>query len=48
MTVDQAEKELILLALKETDGNRTKAAKKLGMSRRNLHRKLREYNLQGV
>ena len=48
MTVDQAEKELILLALKETDGNRTQAAKKLGMSRRNLHRKLREYNLQGV
>jgi two-component system response regulator AtoC len=48
MTVDQAEKELIILALKETDGNRTQAAKKLGMSRRNLHRKLREYNLQGV
>jgi len=48
MTIEQAEKELIVLALKETDGNRTQAAKKLGMSRRNLHRKLREYNLQGV
>ena len=48
LTVEQAEKELILLALKETDGNRTQAAKKLGMSRRNLHRKLREYNVQGV
>jgi len=48
MTVDEAEKELIRLALKETEGNRTQAAKKLGMSRRNLHRKLREYNLPGV
>jgi DNA-binding NtrC family response regulator len=48
LTVQEAEKELILLALKETEGNRTQAAKKLGMSRRNLHRKLREYNLPGV
>jgi two-component system response regulator AtoC len=48
LTVHEAEKELILLALKETEGNRTQAAKKLGMSRRNLHRKLREYNVQGV
>jgi two-component system response regulator AtoC len=48
LTVHEAEKELILLALKETEGNRTQAAKRLGMSRRNLHRKLREYNVQGV
>lgn len=48
LTVEAAEKELILLALKETDGNRTQAAKKLGMSRRNLHRKLREYKFEGV
>jgi two-component system response regulator AtoC len=48
LTIEEAEKELILLALKETDGNRTQAAKKLGMSRRNLHRKLREYNFEGV
>ncbi len=48
LTVDEAEKELILMALKETDGNRTLAAKKLGMSRRNLHRKLREYQVEGV
>jgi DNA-binding NtrC family response regulator len=48
LTVQEAEKELILLALKETDGNRTQAAKKLGMSRRNLHRKLREYDMPGV
>jgi two-component system response regulator AtoC len=48
LSLEQAEKELILLALRETEGNRTQAAKKLGMSRRNLHRKLREYNVEGV
>jgi two-component system response regulator AtoC len=48
LSLEQAEKELILLALKETEGNRTQAAKKLGMSRRNLHRKLRGYNVEGV
>jgi len=48
LTVKEAEKELIVQALKQTEGNRTQAAKKLGMSRRNLHRKLHEYNLQGV
>jgi DNA-binding NtrC family response regulator len=48
LTVKEAEKELVLLALKEAEGNRTAAAKKLGMSRRNLHRKLREYNVEGA
>jgi DNA-binding NtrC family response regulator len=46
MTVQEAEKELIIRALKETAGNRTLAAKKLGMSRRTLHRKLHEYKLE--
>ncbi len=32
-------------ALKEADGNRTKAAVKIGMSRRTLHHKLHEYHL---
>jgi DNA-binding NtrC family response regulator len=48
LNLQQAEKELILLALKETQGNRTEAAKKLGMSRRNLHRKLRAYNVENL
>jgi DNA-binding NtrC family response regulator len=48
LTVKEAEKELILHALKDAEGNRTLAAKKLGMSRRNLHRKLREYNVEGA
>ncbi len=47
VTVEEAEKELIVRALKETGGNRTLAAKKLGMSRRTLHRKLHEYHLEG-
>jgi DNA-binding NtrC family response regulator len=46
-TVKEAEKGLILRALKETGGNRTTAAAKLGMSRRTLHRKLHEYHLEG-
>jgi DNA-binding NtrC family response regulator len=48
LTVAQAEKHLILRALKECAGNRTEAARKLGMSRRTLHRKLHLYQLEGV
>ncbi len=48
LTVKEAEKQLILRALKDCDGNRTDAARKLGMSRRTLHRKLHTYQLEGV
>jgi two-component system, NtrC family, response regulator AtoC len=47
LTVKDAEKELIIRGLKDTNGNRTLAAKKLGMSRRTFHRKLHIYNLEG-
>ena len=47
LTVKEAEKQLIMRALKETDGNRTLAAKKIGMSRRTFHRKLHAYHLEG-
>jgi len=47
VTVKDAEKQLIVRALKETDGNRTRAAQKIGMSRRTFHRKLHEYHLEG-
>jgi DNA-binding NtrC family response regulator len=48
LTVAEAEKRLIIRALKECDSNRTLAAEKLGMSRRTLHRKLHLYNLEGI
>jgi two-component system, NtrC family, response regulator AtoC len=48
MTVQEAEKQLILRALRESNGNRTEAAKKIGMSRRTLHRKLHTYHLEGM
>jgi DNA-binding NtrC family response regulator len=46
LTVKDAERELMLRALKETEGNRTRAAEKIGMSRRTFHRKLHEYHLE--
>ncbi len=47
LTVKEAEKQLIVRALKETNGNRTLAAKKIGMSRRTFHRKLHTHHLEG-
>jgi len=47
MTVKDAERELIIKALKDCGGNRTLAARKLGISRRTLHRKLHAYHLEG-
>jgi len=47
LTVQEAEKQLIIRALKESNGNRTLAAKKIGISRRTLHRKLHTYHLEG-
>jgi DNA-binding NtrC family response regulator len=45
LTVDEMEKRMIIQALEKTGGNRTKAAEKLGISRRTLHRKLNQYGL---
>jgi DNA-binding NtrC family response regulator len=47
-TVKDAEKQLVIRALKEAEGNRTLAAKRIGMSRRTLHRKLHEYHLENL
>jgi DNA-binding NtrC family response regulator len=47
LTVKEAEKQLIIRALKDTAGNRTLAAKKIGMSRRTFHRKLHLFHLEG-
>jgi two-component system response regulator HydG len=46
LTVKENEKQLIIRALKETGGNRSEAARKLGISRRSLYRKLEAYQLE--
>jgi DNA-binding NtrC family response regulator len=47
-TVADAEKQLIIRALRDNEGNRTLAAKQIGVSRRTLHRKLRLYQIEGL
>ena len=44
LDLHETEKKLILQALATTNGNVTAAAKKLGISRRTLHRKINEMN----
>jgi DNA-binding NtrC family response regulator len=44
-TLEETEKAKILAVLKEVGGNRTKAAERLGISRRTIYRKLEEYGL---
>ncbi|HTS16022.1 MAG TPA: sigma-54 dependent transcriptional regulator [Verrucomicrobiae bacterium] len=46
LTVEEAERQLIAQALRETNGNRTKAAQRIGISRRTLHRKLKQFGLE--
>ncbi len=45
LNLHDTETRLIMRALEDTDGNRTEAAKKLGISRRTLHRRLHELNI---
>jgi len=43
-TVEDAERELILRTLKQTGGNKTRAAGVLGISLKTLHNRLHKYN----
>jgi DNA-binding NtrC family response regulator len=47
LDLGETEKRLITQALAATNGNITSAAKRLGISRRTLHRKLNEMNAEG-
>lgn len=47
-TVAEVEQGLILATLNHCDGNRTSAAKILGISLRSLHNKLTSYNAAGM
>lgn len=44
-TLEEVEKRYIAKILKLTSGNRSKAAKILGLSRRSLYRKLKRYGM---
>jgi DNA-binding NtrC family response regulator len=46
MTMDELEERAIRAALKEVDGNRRRAADKLGIGERTLYRKIKKYNLE--
>jgi DNA-binding NtrC family response regulator len=46
-TLEDVSRQAILAALRAQKDNRTRAARQLGISRRTLHRKLREYGLTG-
>jgi DNA-binding NtrC family response regulator len=48
LSVKESEKQLIFRALAECGQNRTAAARKLGVSRRTLHRKLHNYQLEST
>ena len=45
LNLHQSERNLIFRALEESGGNRTQAARILGISRRTLHRRLKELNI---
>ncbi len=45
MSLKEVEKQMILKTLEETGGNRTRAAEILGISRRTIQLKLKEYGV---
>jgi len=48
LNIKELEREAILEALRRNKGNRTRAAKELGFTRRTLLNKIKEYGIEGV
>lgn len=47
-TMEEIQKQAILNALRRWDGNRTRAAEELGINRRTIQKKIKEYELESV
>ena len=47
-TVEEIERELVLQTLARCDGNRTRAARVLGLSVRTMRNKIRQYSADGI
>ena len=47
-TLEEIQKQAILDALRRWDGNRTRAAEELGINRRTIQKKVKEYGLESV
>ena len=47
-TVETIERELVLQTLAHCDGNRTRAARVLGLSVRTMRNKIRQYGTDGI
>ncbi len=45
-TIEDVERELIVATLRDSSGNRTQAAKLLGISRKSLYNKIKTYNIE--
>lgn len=47
MTMEEIEREAIIAVLRQTGGNRRKAAQALGIGERTIYRKIRKYGIEG-
>lgn len=48
MTMSEIEAEVIRLVLKDCAGNKTQAARRLGLARKSLYNKMERYGIQGI
>ena len=47
VSLDELEKTAILKTLEATEGNKSEAARRLGITRKTLHNKLKQYGISG-